>query len=207
MAKKKTQHPVYVSVGNFTPTIYYALRIVGKNYVDYYDPAKIVERHGAPRKRFSLGHPQPEPHLSKNLKIVIRAWERYETERIISKKIDGVSMPEMQILTYQTSIHETPLIAPPLDMMAVRQRIMEIKHGVDLARAFELLRRTGTAEEYRYILFRRSGKKLMDDLMPGNFSYGKITFCRNEVELVQARLILSETGTPRIIDMEEMTAV
>lgn len=206
MAKKKTQHPVYVSVGNFTPAIYYALRIVGENNVEYYDPARIIEKHGG-KKRLNLGPSRLMPHLSKNLKIVLRAWERYETERIISKTIDGVSLPEMQILTFQTSIHETPLIAPPLDMMAVRQRIIELKHGVDLARAFELLRRTGTAEEYRYILFRKSGKRLMDDLMPNNFSYGKITFCRDEVELVQARLILSEPGPPRIIDMEEMTAV
>lgn len=181
---------------SFVPTTYYAIRIGST----YYNPAKFKETG----KGLTLGPGQKEPFLTKSAKIVARARQQYAVD-CRARRLSRDDWPEMEVSTFQTTIHETPCAElTEVDPMLVRQRILDLYHTPDLARAFRELRsRISEAHEFHLVLFRAGGKQIVDEI-PDTFSYGKISFFRTEVSLVQAHLTIGGASPPRVLNLNEI---
>ncbi len=182
----------------FKPQTFYALRFANGSYVD---PKKIVIEAPRVKGREWVKAPDgsSEPTLNPSRAFVEEKWRIYETDRQLRDLLAHVhhNRTPLYMVEFKTGFISEDVSDPVVDPLQVRALMIGHHYGEEALIAYRLLIETGRAEEYRYALRRKGGKALMDELMEDNFSYGSLTFLRDEAELVQARLILGD-GRPAI---------
>lgn len=181
----------------FVPQTFYALRLDNGTYID---PKKITNHRASGKDWIHLPSAQNEPVLNPSRDFVVGKWRVYEADRRMRLQLDDTlfhNRPTLHMVEFKTGFVSETVDAALIDPMEIRALLVGYHYGEEARTAFRLLVETGTADEYRYALRRKGGKALMDELMSDNFSYGSLTFLRDEVELVQARLILGD-GRPAI---------
>lgn len=203
MPYRRARPPAKPNNTRFKAQTYYALRFVQTGlYVDARQ-IKSVDRNRCGKFYISMPKTEPEPVLNQSLDTVQGALRLYETDRLKRLALSGlVKRDSLEMVTFRTGFTEEDTLAtPPVDPLDVRALLIGHHYGLEAYTAFAMARAATDASQYAMFLRRKGGKALMDELMFDNFSYGTITFLRDETELVQARLILGDTTPARVFDI------
>lgn len=180
----------------FKPETYYALRFVGTNV--WLDPRTLRKTSNNGKEMIHVPSSSSEPILNKSEVLVDLTWRTYEADRRHREIVhQTMHLRELEVVVFKTGFIDKDVPKREVDPMEIRALHVGYHYGAECQTAFRMLVAQGLADEYRYVLRRRGGKALMDELMSDNFSYGTLTFVRDETELCQARLILGD-GRPAI---------
>lgn len=200
---RRARKPTLPNNTSFKPQTYYALRYVESGRFVDARKIKAKDHHGV--GRFFVANPpeSDEPLLNASRETVETAWITYETDRAKRLALHGRDNREaMEMVTFRTDIStDTISQTPKLDPMRIKALLIGHHYGLEAYNAFTLARDKTDVSQYTMFLRRKGGKALMDELMFDNFSYGTVTFLRDETELVQARLILGDSTPARVFDI------
>lgn len=188
----KYRSPPKPKNATFKAQTFYALRFIRSG--EYVDPRKVRAQEESGRSFVSV-RAESDPVLNANRALVVEAWKTHETHRLQRRELFGESeWNKLEIVVFKTGfVDEGVDEQPEIDPAAVKSLLIGYHYGQEAKLAYDQARQKSDVSEYTMFLRRKGGKALMDELMPNNFSYGSVTFLRDEAELVQARLILGDT--------------
>jgi hypothetical protein len=185
----------------FKAATLYGLRLVGsEKYIDPRAIKKLVSVNGRP-EIVILPKTSEEVILNQSKVLVDLAWRTWQAYHLHS----GEGKP-LEMVEFQTGFVSSKVLDLEVDPLVLRAITIGSYYGAEARTAFEMAIQRGEANEYRYLLRRRGGKAVVDELMPDNFSYGSLTFLRDDTELFQARIILGDTKPAIYFDLVEFPA-